>query len=95
MERDLTGLFQAFVLTKGKTHYRTTNRGETWQSFDMPMQPALVSAPLSFHADKDKYGHILYQGTKCEGWYGGCHDEVCRLRVVYETTGMLVTFLCL
>ncbi|KAG8888141.1 vacuolar protein sorting/targeting protein PEP1 [Tulasnella sp. 332] len=65
----------AFVLTKGKTHYRTTNRGETWQAFEMPLQPALVSSPLSFHADKDKYGHILYQGTKCEGWYGSCHDE--------------------
>jgi len=34
-----------------------------------------MSAPLLFHADKDKYGYILYQGTKCEGWYSGCHDK--------------------
>ncbi|KAG8984319.1 vacuolar protein sorting/targeting protein PEP1, partial [Tulasnella sp. 427] len=64
----------AFVLTRDRTHYRTTNRGESWQSFTMPASPALVGAPLSFHADKDKWGHILYQGTDCS-ILGGCSDH--------------------
>ncbi|KAM6497418.1 Vacuolar protein sorting/targeting protein 10 [Amanita muscaria] len=67
----------AFVLTDGVTHYRTTDRGKSWQSFKMPYQPAMVPKPLSFHSDKSKYGYILYQGTKCgssRGWGTNCID---------------------
>jgi hypothetical protein len=45
----LTSL-QAFILSKGKTHYRTLNRGQSWQSFEMPSPPALTAAPLAFHS---------------------------------------------
>ncbi|PSR72220.1 hypothetical protein PHLCEN_2v11927, partial [Hermanssonia centrifuga] len=68
----------AFVLTKGKTHYRTDDRGKTWRAFTLPVSPALVGRPLSFHSDPKKYGYILYQGTKCEPslpWESNCHDE--------------------
>ncbi|KZT68685.1 Oligoxyloglucan reducing end-specific cellobiohydrolase [Daedalea quercina L-15889] len=68
----------AFVLTRGLFHYRTTDRGRTWQRFAMPVPPALVGKPLSFHSDPQKYGYILYQGTACEstgGWGSVCHDE--------------------
>ncbi|KDR81165.1 hypothetical protein GALMADRAFT_241725 [Galerina marginata CBS 339.88] len=67
----------AFALTDGTTHYRTEDRGKTWRSFDVPLPPALVSRPLSFHSDPKKYGHILYQGTACDrqGWGRVCHDE--------------------
>ncbi|CAL1713879.1 unnamed protein product [Somion occarium] len=68
----------AFVLTKGKVHYRTQDRGKTWKAFDMPIGPALVGRPLSFHSDPKKYGYILYQGTACERvgpWGAVCHDE--------------------
>jgi hypothetical protein len=67
----------AFVLTDGLTHYRTTDRGKSWQSFKMPVEPAFMSKPLSFHSDKTKYGFILYQGTKCHstgGWGTTCVD---------------------
>jgi len=66
-----------FVLTDGTTHYRTEDRGKTWRSFNVPLEPALVSQPLSFHSDPKKYGYILYQGTKCDkqGWGAQCHDE--------------------
>ncbi|KAF8634658.1 hypothetical protein AX15_000797 [Amanita polypyramis BW_CC] len=67
----------AFVLTNGITHYRTSDRGKTWRPFKMPAPAAVVSRPLSFHSDKSKYGHILYQGTKCEqdrGWGLNCID---------------------
>lgn len=71
---------QGFVLTGGKTHYRTEDRGRTWRPFQVPLEPALVSHPLSFHSDPAKYGYILYQGIDCvkQGWGHSCHDEVCR-----------------
>ncbi|TFY76725.1 hypothetical protein EWM64_g7285 [Hericium alpestre] len=67
----------AFVLTRGTTHYRTEDRGKTWRSFDMPLSPAFVAKPLSFHSDPAKYGYVLYQGVSCEreGWGAICHDE--------------------
>jgi hypothetical protein len=66
------------VLSKGTKHYRTENRGKDWQPFEMPISPAFVAKPLSFHSDPKKYGYILYQGTNCEGfgWAARCHDEV-------------------
>ncbi|THU94129.1 vacuolar protein sorting/targeting protein 10 [Dendrothele bispora CBS 962.96] len=65
----------AFVLTEGKRHYRTNDRGKTWRPFEMPVKPSLISKPLSFHAKDPDY--ILYQGTVCErsGWSIMCYDE--------------------
>ncbi|KAF7289529.1 Sortilin [Mycena chlorophos] len=67
----------AFVLTRTKTHYRTNDRGKTWRSFSVPIAPAMILHPLSFHSDPSKYGYILFQGTVCErsGWAAICHDE--------------------
>lgn len=44
----------------------------------MPLPPAFVPRPLSFHSDQSKYGYILYQGVQCKGsgWGSMCHDEV-------------------
>ena len=70
---------QAFILSRDKTHWRTEDRGKTWHSFDMPLAPALVGRPLSFHSDPKKFGYILYQGTACDnsgGWGSRCYDEV-------------------
>lgn len=70
---------QAFVLTEGFTHYRTSDRGRTWRSFEMPAAPSMVAKPLTFHSDKKKYGYILYQGTQCKqdkGWGLSCDDVV-------------------
>ncbi|KAG5717203.1 hypothetical protein E4T56_gene15336 [Termitomyces sp. T112] len=67
----------AFALTDKEEHYRTDNRGKTWRTFKLPLPPALVPKPLSFHASAGMDGHILYQGTSCEkgGWGAVCHDE--------------------
>ncbi|KAF8962397.1 vacuolar protein sorting/targeting protein 10 [Flammula alnicola] len=67
----------AFALTDGTTHYRTEDRGKTWRPFEVPLPPALVPRPLSFHSDPKNYGYILYQGTSCDhrGWGSVCHDE--------------------
>lgn len=72
-------LSQAFILTKDTKHYRTNDRGKTWRPFDVPVPPAFVGQPLSFHSDKKNWGYILYQGTKCERegpWGYTCHDKV-------------------
>ncbi|KAF8579723.1 Oligoxyloglucan reducing end-specific cellobiohydrolase [Ramaria rubella] len=76
-----------FILTSGLTHWRTMDRGKTWQSFDVPASPALVPDPLSFHSTNTQY--ILYQGMVCEsgGFWGGktCHDET------YYTTDLFAS----
>ena len=75
---NLLNPLQAFVLSEGKKHYRTEDRGKTWRPFEVPLPPAMVAAPLSFHSDPKKYGYILYQGMSCkrQGWGSVCHDEV-------------------
>lgn len=54
------------------------DRGRTWQAFEMPLAPAMIGRPLSFHADPSKSDYILYQGTICTGtgWRTDCRDEV-------------------
>ncbi|KAJ7132166.1 vacuolar protein sorting/targeting protein 10 [Mycena epipterygia] len=78
----------AFVLTRTTTHYRTADRGKTWQTFEVPIAPALVARPLSFHSDPAKYGYILYQGTKCDkqGWAAICHDETYVTKDAFGST---------
>ncbi|KAJ7281966.1 vacuolar protein sorting/targeting protein 10 [Mycena rebaudengoi] len=68
----------AFVLTRSTTHYRTEDRGKSWHPFEVPIPPALVTKPLAFHSDREKYGYVLYQGTACDksGWGAVCHDEM-------------------
>ncbi|ORY88169.1 putative signal sequence binding protein [Leucosporidium creatinivorum] len=67
----------AFILTSGTTHYRTMNRGESWQSFVTALAPSISANTLSFHANK--WDWILFTGQSCEemgGWKGRvCHDE--------------------
>ncbi|KAF8489994.1 Oligoxyloglucan reducing end-specific cellobiohydrolase [Russula emetica] len=79
----------AFVLTRGTTHYRTEDRGQTWRSFEMPLPPSSIARPLSFHSDSSKYGYIIYQGTKCEregGWSSICHDETYYTKEAFSDT---------
>jgi len=71
---------QAYILSRGKKHWRTTDRGKLWQSFELPVKVTMTARPLAFHADKTKEGHVLYHGTRCEGvlsWIRNCDDEVC------------------
>ncbi|KAJ7230698.1 vacuolar protein sorting/targeting protein 10 [Mycena pura] len=83
----------AFVLTRGKTHYRTQDRGKTWQFFKVDVPPADVPRPLSFHSDPKKSGYILYQGSVCEksGWTRICHDETYLTRNAFETNSPMLS----
>ncbi|CAO1625062.1 unnamed protein product [Jaminaea pallidilutea] len=70
----------AFILTSGTEHWRTANRGETWQKFVTPQPPATrAGPPLEFNADEKHYDYIIFTGKKCQPWtpWGGsvCHDE--------------------
>src|ERR1700683_1244772 len=44
----------------------------------MPIQPAYMPNPLSFHSDCTKYGYILYQSMVCGNDIRGsvCYHEV-------------------
>jgi ferredoxin len=72
-------MLQAYILSRGKKHWKTMDRGKLWQSFELPVKPAMVANPLAFHADKKKGDHVLYHGTRCEGtfpWVSKCGAEV-------------------
>ncbi|GAA5905768.1 hypothetical protein JCM6882_000453 [Rhodosporidiobolus microsporus] len=66
----------AFILSPTTTHYRTLNRGETWQSFVTPLAPSLGANTLAFHAKR--WDWVLFTGQECEdkgGWTGRiCSD---------------------
>ena len=83
---------QAYILSAQRTHWRTTNRGKTWQQFKTPEPPAVrAGAPLEFHADPKHWDHIIFTGKKCSMWtpWGGsiCHDQA------YYTTDAFATAL--
>lgn len=66
----------------GTTHWRTLNRGESWASFEVPVQPAFGLNALGWHSKK--WNWIIYTGLRCEkveGWGGSiCSEEVSRAR---------------
>ena len=64
------------MLSKGKTHWKTNDKGASWQTFETPVEPAIYNQ-LSFHAERPNY--VLFLGFKCKmgGWTGvDCADEV-------------------
>lgn len=68
---------QAYVLGKNKRHWKTTDKGKTWQEFTTPVEPAAMGPHLSFHAERT--GYVLFTGFKCKlgSWTGvDCHQEV-------------------
>ncbi|GAA5814583.1 hypothetical protein MFLAVUS_008082 [Mucor flavus] len=67
---------RAYVLGKNKKHWKTTDKGKTWQEFATPVEPATVGPHLSFHAERT--GYVLFTGFKCKlgSWTGiDCHVE--------------------
>ncbi|CAO1617832.1 unnamed protein product [Sympodiomycopsis kandeliae] len=70
----------AFILSSSKIHWRSADRGATWQQFSTPEPPAVrAGPPLEFNADEKHYESIIFTGKKCKPWtpWGGsiCHDE--------------------
>ncbi|GAC97923.1 hypothetical protein PHSY_005511 [Pseudozyma hubeiensis SY62] len=81
---------QAFILSRDTMHWRSTDRGKTWQEFLTPESPATrAGPPMEFHADEKHWDWIIFTGKKCSMWtpWGGriCHDEA------YYTTDAFAT----
>ncbi|CAG8491123.1 2595_t:CDS:10, partial [Paraglomus occultum] len=66
----------AYIITGGTTHYKTTDSGKSWKMFTTEVGPSKRSTVLSFHAGRPDY--ILFRGTRCtdgSGWGADCDDE--------------------
>ncbi|CAI2174094.1 5724_t:CDS:10 [Funneliformis geosporum] len=68
---------EAYVLTRYLKHYKTSDKGDTWNQFTTEIQPARNDRALSFHAHRG--GNILFRGSKCVNMFE-CKD------VTYYTT---------
>lgn len=75
---------QAFILTEDKTHYKTSDRGKTWQEFYVEDPPSMLQEPLVFSADNADY--IIYVGSRCTT-SGGWSGFTCRDHAYYTTNG--------
>ncbi|KAI9613309.1 hypothetical protein H4Q26_009909 [Puccinia striiformis f. sp. tritici PST-130] len=77
----------AFILSRGSKHWRSINRGDSWQSFTTSDQPSISGSPLAFHSTK--WNWILFSGQKCESlgtWKGKlCYDETWITSDAFET----------
>lgn len=69
----------AYILTAGKKHYMTGDRGESWTEFDSKATPSRYQAEvLTFHAGDPK--RIIFNGMDC--------DEIfCDEAATYTTDG--------
>ncbi|KAK4035173.1 CPY receptor [Parachaetomium inaequale] len=70
---------RAYILTEGLTHFRTSDRGKTWDKFESGAQMSLFRNDiLQFHAaDPDR---ILFNGMVCD-------RGVCQELSLYTTDG--------
>ena len=69
----------AFAIGKSQ-HWVTYNRGQSWQSFETPVDASITGETLSFHSAQPEW--IMFQGKVCEDtgsgkWGGGktCWDQ--------------------
>jgi photosystem II stability/assembly factor-like uncharacterized protein len=70
---------RAYIFTQGTTHFRTSDRGKTWDKFDSGAEMSMFRGDiLQFHAaDPDR---VLFNGMICEG-------IACQEVAMYTTDG--------
>ncbi|KAI1154791.1 hypothetical protein F4825DRAFT_146362 [Nemania diffusa] len=73
---------RAYVLTLGNVHWKTADKGKTWEKFNTDAYTSDFAETfgnwMTFHADDpDK---ILFTGMECEGFF-------CEERTMYTTDG--------
>ena len=55
---------RAYIITTEKTHYRTSNRGKTWEEFSTDAQATIFREALTYHTgDPDR---IIFNGMDCK-----------------------------
>ncbi|POV95013.1 hypothetical protein PSTT_16517 [Puccinia striiformis] len=62
----------AFILSRGSKHWRSINRGDSWQSFTTSDQPSISGSPLAFHSTNGIGSYLVFRNL--EGKL--CYDEV-------------------
>jgi hypothetical protein len=73
-------------------HWKTEDRGKTWDAFETPVEPA-IRQQLSFHANRPN--HILFTGFQCnkKRWQAmDCREEVSDDSPFYLSTQANVLF---
>lgn len=67
---------RAVILGEGTTHWKTSDRGETWEEFKVDLPISSVQNTLAFHSEKPDY--VLYAGRECERetFFEICEDHV-------------------
>lgn len=71
---------RAYILTEGKDHWQTKDKGKTWQKFSTGVRTSELRRYgwLVFNAGKPD--HIIFHGMECESIF-------CSAMVVYTTDG--------
>ncbi|KAG9326226.1 hypothetical protein KVV02_001110 [Mortierella alpina] len=72
----------AFILSRDKVHYRTTDQGATWTSFETDLRPIEEANVFSFHAMRPNW--ILIAGEYCDD-RGRCHAETFYTKDGFQT----------
>jgi hypothetical protein len=69
---------RAYIITNTKTHYKTDDRGKTWEEFSADNLATVFREPLTFHGrDPDR---IIFNAMDCSGIF--CEELVSLLCIV-------------
>lgn len=79
----------AFVVTKGHSHFKTGDRGESWAKFDTGVSPSRFQPDVFiFHAeDPDR---IIFNGMNCDGIF--CDEQASYTTDGFKKTKLLRSF---
>jgi hypothetical protein len=76
---------RAYIITNERTHYKTDDRGKTWEGFEADAQASIFREALTFHGgDPDR---IIFNAMDCTGIF--C-EELVSLPTVCEAWLTLV-----
>lgn len=79
----------AFILTAGGSHYKTTDRGDSWTKFSTKSPPTKFQPQvLSFHADDPN--RIIFNGMDCKGIF--CDEQTLYTTDGFKTLKLLRAF---
>jgi hypothetical protein len=63
---------RAYIITNERTHYKTDDRGKTWEEFTTDTQASIFREALTFHGgDPDR---IIFNAMDCTGIF--CEEKV-------------------
>ena len=76
---------KAYIITNERTHFKTHDRGKTWDEFDTESQASVFREALTYHAgDPDR---IIFNGMDCTGIF--CEETVRQFGLVTKAIANL------